>query len=170
MIIADLPTEPAPPKMSIHWSTSWAAGRFIKSQEIRAGRKIQPDEPWVIDENFLCFGLEPNMTGARRIRFEGKEIRVFPHEFSAMTPQKMERFITEEEAYDLVPGDAASDTLVKGILDGETRPIYEAALIDGCNHNQAIMTALGMDLTIEEPTFPAVGYYVMKEEYARYFG
>lgn len=118
--------------------------------------KIFPD--------LLGFGLDRNWIKARRIHYKGEDIRVFPDEYSIMQPENMYLYITGDEqsgpSHELVADSVASDREINAILDGETRPVYESALNEGATHAQAMLVALGMDITVESEDFPpAIGWY-----------
>jgi hypothetical protein len=116
------------------------------------------------------------MALARRINYQGQDLRVLPHEFSEQDAETMRLFVygVEDDEHDtashvLMSGNISEDILVKGVLDGETRPIYEAALIDGANEAQAMNTALGVDITLPDAHFPPVGWYRPRLPYAEIF-
>lgn len=46
---------------------------------------------------------------------------------------------------------------MKDIKSGERRTFYDAALVDGADHNQAIMVAMGFN--IDDMDFPPIGWY-----------
>ncbi len=120
---------------------------------------------------FFAVGHTPNGHGARRICFCGTDVRVFPHEFSILPNNRMKFYIEKHQVYELLPDSIAGEKLLGDVLDGETRPLYEAALLDGCNHNQAILTALGHDVTLEvDNDYPPIGWYRMKAKYRPEFG
>jgi hypothetical protein len=84
----------------------------------------------------------------------------------------MREYITSEFApYTLVEADvaAAEERLIQEVMEGELRPIYEAALLDGANEQQAKLTAMGMDFTMSDSEFPPVGWYRCRPEYAEMF-
>jgi hypothetical protein len=115
---------------------------------------------------------EPNWAGAMRILYAGAAIRVFPHEYSLMTPDKMQVYCVgdsnTEPSHILVPETESAGILHTMITDGDLRPIYDAALLDGCTPEQAYLTAMEIDIT-EQIDFPAVGWYKLHPAYAAYF-
>lgn len=111
---------------------------------------------------------EQNWVGARKIRYMGEDIRVFPNEFNPCTPQKMAELIFGE-AYELIPDDVATEKLLGTLKDSDQKVLYEYALLEGADHNQAVQAALGMDVTVNETQFPAVGWYRLRPEYAAFF-
>jgi hypothetical protein len=174
MVIKTLPIEkPVPPKLSVHWSTPWpfdgpkiaTKGRFKGLSRYESWKKLAADGAW---DAIPCFGREPDYANARRIRFAERDVRVWPHEFSAIKPEKM-RFLVNENALTLESSDVASDTLIEKALKKGQRFIYEAALVDGCNHAEAMMVAFGKDPTIPDADFPLIGWYKCADEYARMF-
>lgn len=161
MLIKPLPIElPVPPMLSVHWSTPWPMGR----------EKAKSARNWddVVEAYFEYRGRTPDTEHARRIRFVGRDIRIFPHEFSQLSPDKMMTFV-EEKVLLLEAGDVASDTLIEQRLKKGQREIYDAALVDGCDHAQATMVALGKDPTLPDAEFPPIGWYRCAEEYAQFF-
>jgi len=179
MLIKKLPTVVSPPKMSILWSTLWPyePSSYVKSRkketdEAKKQYKKEMDEGM----GMSAFGQEPDFENARRIYYKGENLRVWPHEFSVMTPEKMKDYIIVGQSHILVECDymdhisEGQEKKVKDlILDAITKPIYEAALIDGCNDNEARLVALGIDITTEEPDFPPISWYKIKPEYGNYY-
>jgi hypothetical protein len=193
MIIRVIPTDPSPPKFGIFWSVPWppeggelCAAMKRQDKRVEAEQRLRRCEATLLDDADVeailydslsdCrageilwvttpLGQEPYLAGARRIRYQDRDIRVFPHEFSPLDSAKMREFMP---AYELVPDNVAEDSMIAGVLDGETRPIYEAALMDGCSHHQAMSTALGMDITVSDAEYPAIGWYRLLPEYAAF--
>lgn len=194
MLIKKLPVKPSPPKLSIFWSVPWPAeGEIgvhaglcqICGQKPKKGRYknatatcdcgtptlVTPDDNDIRDPT--GFGREPNWVGARKIRYQGKDIRVFPHEFSKLKSENMRLYILGDDesdgdtrSHELVPEGVAEQEMVKAILDGETRPIYDQALGDGCTTAQAMAVAMGIDITLPDAEFPPLGWYRCRPEYA----
>jgi len=192
MLIKKLPTRPSPARMSIFWSTPWPDDHYAPRQSsqcrvcLEIPRKykdgfkcgcdgepdlISPEDQVVLDKSFL--GWEHNWTGARKINFAGQEVRVFPDEFSVIKPENLRLYILGDDtgpgSHEFVAGTVAEDVIIQGVLDGETRPIYEMALLDCANPAQAMAVALGMDITLPDSEFPAIGWYRCKREYAERF-
>jgi hypothetical protein len=194
MIIKNLPIQNPPPRYSIFWSIPWPSEdamilnslEFVKSEmnqddefppagfsRKRKRREFDPTikqtDHAIYSSNDTVFGCAtPNWFGARAIMYGGEKIRVFPHEFAVQPPEQMNYFINQEEAFNLVPDNVAEERSVNAILDGELKPIYEAALLEGANHNQALLVALEKDITIPDADFPPIGYYLLKEEWREY--
>lgn len=175
MIIKCLPIQNPPLKYSIFWSTPWPSDDgmtsaslklVLKSIRERDNYTVKPDDYAIYDIQDETFrGRTPNWVGARAIIYESEKIRVFPHEFTAQSNPNLDYFINQEQAYHLVADNVAEEQSVKVVLDGEMKPIYESALLDGANHNQALLTVIGMDITLPDADFPPIGYYVLREEY-----
>lgn len=179
-----LPTKPSPPKLSLFWSVPWPDEKFGKRQILEQKKNVSLyydedtiaeaddyDEIKNADVYYTTLGKEGNFNRARRILYAGESIRVFPHEFSELSNAKMKYFISEG-LYDFVAEGAASESLlgsITGELDKEGKTIYEAALLDGCNPEQAMATAMGIDLTVDDPEFPPLGWYKVKPEYGCVF-
>lgn len=161
ILIKKLPTLPSPPKLSFHWSTAWPEPKWVE------GQKKQMEDDY--DEAATLFpalgGFEPNWARARKIHWAGEDLRVFPHEFNLLTADRM-RFYLGENAYEFVAGDTATEQLRSEALDGETRPIFDAARLDGCDEMQALLVALGMDVSIPDAEFPPLGWYRCRPEIA----
>lgn len=190
MLIKKLPTSPSPPRLSIFWSVPWGVGfsEYANGQAegcCECGRsrnkcvcaggfvEVKPDDLDVDDGTGfdLEFGVRtPNWVHARKIHYKGHDIRVFPHEFSVVDKRRMAMYILHEAASHILVADStAEEAVLKGILDGETRPIYDLALMDGCTPAQAMATALGSDITLPDPDFPPIGWYRCRREYAEHF-
>ncbi len=157
LLTQKIPARPSPPRLAIFWSVPWpGAGQFV-----------------TVDSDYELVGQRPDWDNARRIRYEGQDIRVFPHEFRPVPPEEMSLFINGEDgdapSHYLVSEAAAEDQLVRRILEDDLRPIYDAALLDGCTEAQAMMTALEMDVTTPDAVFPPIGWYRCHPAYATAF-
>ena len=172
MLTTKLPTAPSPPKMGIFWSVPWPHEKYAQGQRQRASD--YPDERDVgqsLSRDIVLdpmFGKEPNWARARKIRFSGEDLRIFPHEFSEITTAKLRVYI-EGCVVDLVAEGAAEERAVQAVLDGDQRLVYDAALVDGCIPQQAMLVALGQDVSEPDADFPPVGWYRVKTEYATVF-
>ena len=179
MLTKKLPTQVSPPMMSIFWSVPWPYLPDCVAKAKARHRKSASTEKIITNydnHNGSPWGNEPDAKNARRIFYKSENIRVWPHEFSEMTPEKMKFYILDEQCHKLVKSDyvdIADDNKTKQaseeITDEITKLIYDAALLDGCNENQAKMVALGMDITIEDAEFPAIGWYRIKAGYGLHF-
>lgn len=112
-------------------------------------------------------GLDHDWAKARAIIHDGEKVRVFPDEFAPVSPETMHRYISEG-THELVPGDAAEQKIVGEIETGLQRVLYEEALVAGCDHAQALLTAMGQDPT-EGMEFPPIGWYKCHPAYKSYF-
>lgn len=113
----------------------------------------------------MWMGLEPNYFGAKRIVFEEEEFVIFPHEYSIVSLENMHIYM--EDSHELVPGNTAEKRFIRDNLSKGQRRIYDASLVDGCNHRQAILNVMGKPIDdFPEP----IGWYKMKPEYQAYFG
>lgn len=179
MIVKRPTCECSPPKLSIHWSVPWPNESFARMQVLNLestcdafpglndGVEFDQDEPMLYDP---IFGkAQPNWMGARRIRFMGRDVRIFPHEFSKLPLDRMRMYVLGYEdcegSHTFVAGDSAGETLLATIKDTEQKFVYDAALLDGCTPEQATIVALGGDITDEELTFPPIGWYQVKPEF-----
>ena len=184
MLTKKLPIDPEirPPILSIHWTVSWPQWEFAKSQLDRL-KHYKLDETasddlltdhWLPDMHGM--GWEPIWARARRILFKGTSIRILPHEFSVVSMEHMQLYLLGdandgvEPPYELVLSDTASDERIgEEIKSGRQRVLYEQALTDGCDHDLAVLTALGLDVTAQVE-FPPIGWYKLKPGYAEELG
>src|SRR5258708_29804302 len=135
----------APPYASIHWATPWTDTTILQSQRKReamfwgernkVGRKTtwelaedkQADETWLYMPTAL--GLEANWAGAVRLRWEGEDLRVFPHEFTPLDSDAMRMFVlgagVDEPSHELVTGEVPELTLLKGMLESDLSFQYD---------------------------------------------
>jgi hypothetical protein len=147
-----------PPPISIHWSVPW------------------PMDAKMCLQNFLTediWGKSGNPLTARKVVFNEHEFRLFDCEFSFLSAQNMEHFVlgleNEPPSHMLRPARGlAEKILIADVVDGERKPIYEAALLDGATEAQAFQTAMEVDV-LGGVQFPPVGWYECKEEYLRTF-
>lgn len=166
MLTAKLPTSVSPPKMSVHWAIPWPNMSYAAAQAKRLGEDYDVEADRFVDE--LCFGFEGNWARARAIFYRGEKLRIFPHEFSVLKPENM-RLYVEEGAIELVEDDLVTRYLGDRSLKTRTQhEVYGAALVDGCDHWQAMMVALGED-PFGGGEFPPVGWWRMTKAYADYF-
>lgn len=113
MLTKKPPTQPSPPRLSIHWSVPWPHEKYAQKQQEtcqRCGCRVQegvssskskkrgkhkltlgcicPGGPTIVTEEdreiYTELGAEHNWSGARAIEYKGERIRVFPDEFSIL--------------------------------------------------------------------------------------
>lgn len=160
MLNCKLPTKASPPKMSIHWTSPYPDKDIAEKQEKEKLKKLEDfsyyDETWR--------GKEPDFANARGFIYHNDRVRIFPHEFSEVSNKNLQLYLNEG-VYKLIHVKALAQLLDVN-LSKEKRVIYEAALLDGCDHYQAMMIALGQDPI---DTFPPIGWFKLTEEYANYF-
>jgi hypothetical protein len=123
------------------------------------------------------FGADANWAKARSIFYKGERIRVFPEEFSILTHENMSLYIGmtgDAPSHELVPDTVSSQKVVHEALEGSLKEVYDAALVDGCTHAQAVAMALGIGF--DDPagesglaSFPPMGWYRCIPEYALYY-
>ncbi len=186
MLTKKIAVHPSPPKMSIFWSTPWSDKRYAAEQLRRC--KNCGTEATKIGGEMVCgcnnfapidehtdliyspvgFGMEHNWVGARKIRYKSSDIRVFPDEFSTLEPERMRQYVaaSHELVIGEVPEDDTDQKLLAKILRRDEMGIRDAALVDGCDPQQAKLVALGMDFTLPDAEFPAIGWYRCRKEYA----
>jgi len=183
MLLKKLATEPSPPKLSLFWSTPWPPGGTPGKDAIREWKKLggQAGDLWVPEPDsfqhmrwgteVVCFRESlrlANWGEARKIRYGGCDIRVFPHEYGAMTAEAMNDYVVGG-SHVLETSEVAEDVIVSSMLRGVRLPIYESALLVGCTHAQAVAVAMGIDITLPDVVFPALGWYRCGSEYAAAF-
>lgn len=175
MLTDKLPTVVSPPKLGIFWSVPWPNIRITKRiMTIDSG--VLGGEPFVEMGEVTPGELYPGenqfnleqWSGARKIRYKGEDIRVFPREFNPVSVEFMQEMI-DGGAHELVTTNAAEQELIKRTLGKGQRQIFDAALMDGCNKAQATATALGQDVTLPDWNFPPIGWYRCIPQYAGYF-
>lgn len=181
MIIKKLPTQPSPPKMSIFWAVPWPDDKYAPEQK----KELENQKDWEWDEEgidgrkafgkdpetasfYTMFGKEPNWIGAVKIYYKRENIRVFPHEMSKLPLSRMKEYIDSGE-YEFVEEDTAQLSIPKMKLNPDTRGIFESALLDGCNTEQANMVLAGVNITEDEIDFPPQGWYRLSKNYAQIF-
>ncbi len=206
LVLAKLPTDPSPPKLSMHWSRADGRTEYARRQrqEIEAtqsgksrwrevglpdptsriGREreraalIEVDEDTTEQEPYfydsLGFGKVPNWIGARSISYKGQSLRLFPHEYKLLEPERMRGYIfglggEAIPSHELVPNTEADAAILGAIKEEDQRIVYDAALCDGCVHEQALLTALGVDLFASGAEIAPIGWYRCKREYAEAF-
>lgn len=135
------------------------AYRDLIDEDNEKVRTLLKDE--VTTSHFLGMkgGYEQNWVGSRKIIYGDETIRVFPSEY---TCTKIETFnnviIGYEGAYEMRFNSVAGKELERNALDGENRPIYEASLVDGASHPQALANALGYDVVTHIYDATEAGY------------
>jgi hypothetical protein len=152
----------------------------LLSQKIQAFMETQGDLLYDLDSGMLTgFGAESNWAKARKIEYKGETIRVFSNEFTAVTHENMALYIgcsdPDQASHELITSTVAENKLMNEVLEGDLREVYDAALVDGCSHSQAVGMALGIDIseTVDNSTqlaqFPLMGWYRCKPEYAQVY-
>jgi hypothetical protein len=99
-------------------------------------------------------GLSPNRAGKLRIMVNDHPVGIFPHEFSILTEENMSIYL-EDHCHELCLSGQAEEELEH--LTKEQKPIYEASLLDGCNHYEATLNSMGKKIVTGFP--PAIGWY-----------
>ena len=161
MIIKRIPTYPTPPRMSLHWSVFWPNEKYAKQQEERKKEdSLNPLNPG-------HWGIEPDFGTARKIIFEGEQIRIFDYEFSAPSPENLHIYINE--SHELMAGSVAEEDFINNTLCGKKKILYQSARIMGCDHYQAMLTVMGVDIFDPKYEVPPIGWYKIRPEYGQYF-
>ena len=99
-------------------------------------------------------GSSPNRAGKLRIMVNAHPVGIFPHEFSILTEENMSIYL-EDHCHELCLSGQAQEELEH--LTKEQKPIYEASLLDGCNHYEATLNSMGKKIITGFP--PAIGWY-----------
>lgn len=183
MLIKKLPTVVSPPKLSIFWAEPWPGNLKAMHPRHKANRsgilshhpEMSVEEDEIYEETMSPFGVDPEWDNAVKIFYKGSEIRVFPHEFSILSDERMRLYIfgdnNGDPSHQLVMADVATPEqfAINEILDEATKPIHDAALLDGASEAMATAVALGMDVSLPDSQFPPVGWYRCRVEYAEIF-
>jgi len=191
-IVKNIPTNPSPPKLSIHYSVPWinedavcdAYNRLshisnthldlgIIEYPIRntkydknkpTGEKIKTLEkcPKLFDD---MWGQTANPVYDVGIKYQGEKIRIHGYEYNEITVEHFQEIFPE--AYEFIALNEVRDAWADIKLSKEKRVIYEEALLDGCTEYQALQVVYGKMVQ----DFPApVGWYKLKKQYSDYFG
>lgn len=179
MLISKLPTRPSPPKLAIFWSIPWPTDdNFMSQYRALYDDLITPDEE-VLEMDYLYdeFGKQPNGQKARQILYKGQTIRVWANEFSVLGKENMRLYVLGDDnadpSHEFVPEGVASEKNLRNILEEDDRFIYDAALLDGCSHQQALQVALGNEVVESETGsdfgFAPIGWYRCVPGYAEIF-
>jgi hypothetical protein len=120
------------------------------------------------------FGEDPNYGTARKILFDGKEVRLFDCEFNKITAESMNLFIQGENGGDAShifrSGKSLAEKAIEAeIVSGDKKEIYDAALVDGATNEQAFLVSLAKDPLALDEFPPAIGWYECKPEYLSYY-
>ena len=176
LLTKKLSTEPSPPMMSIHWSTAWPNMTFYKIaiEHVRSFNDLANENIPEQYDTFIpsAWGKEQRWDKARAITYKGERIRVFPSEFDVITPEYMsELCLGDSPSYELVLSDINEIDIIskKRLKETDDLLVKDAAVIDGASEDQAILTAMGVDITLPDAEFPPVGWYRCKKEYAQIF-
>ena len=185
MLIKKLPTEISPLKLSLFYSyklkpteqeiervlkahdtEGYVYNNFIKSHYIdeQAKKTFKRIERMDKIPDLFGWGYVPNELRAVWINYKNEKIKVYPHEYSIITPENLKLYMTN--SHELVPDNYGTEQLKNISLTKGQRFIYDAALIDGCDEYQAMMVALGKDPS-EIP--PPIGWWRCKQEYAKIY-
>lgn len=90
---------------------------------------------------------------------------MFPHEYAVQTVDKMRLWVFGDgepggdPTHVLQENNVASAMMLQQALETDLRILFDAALLDGCNEQQAMAVTMGMDITDDQIEFPNVGWY-----------
>jgi hypothetical protein len=199
MLTKKLPTDPSPPKLSLHWATPWPVEsrakvidnlRLIQDFNEGKGEQIPVSQATAAYEDlngidpgsnpndeyfFDMWGKVPNPVKAWRINYKETDIRVWAHECKVQDGPSMQMWVFGMEgehipSHELVTvGNAKDAMLLRAALETDLQGIYDAAMIDGCTPEMAQMVALGHPVDDETVDFPPIGWYRAKHEFAVYY-
>lgn len=173
ILTSKLPTNPSPPKLSIHWAVPWPLSQDMIDSQVR--ESVFMDNENMDHEVFYTdWGKEPNVRLPVKIHYKGNDIRVWKHEFNYLTPDKMRDYVLgpdegENGTHILMEGTKSDQALLRAAMDTDLRGIYDAALIDGCNPEMAKLIAMGMNFNDETLEFPPICWYKVHPEIHGYF-
>lgn len=186
-----LPTNPSPPKLSIHWATPWGDSSpaiaqqaelerveddiMVYGEDFRIIEKI--DDAYIRYNPLAMFGYEHDEINAVGINYKGERLKLFPNEFNIVKPENMKLYIfgdsnfpdEDSASHHLVPSSEVDTLLLKTAEETALRHVKEAAMLDGCNEAQALALLMGMDIESAIAEFPPVGWYRCRVEYACMF-
>lgn len=108
-------------------------------------------------------GFTPNNLGKMRIIVNNENVGIFPHEFSKIKKEDMKEYL--EKSHKLVMTDYIKE--VFDTFDEDQKFIRDAAMLDGCDYDQASRVAIGKDPAFDFPT--PLGYYSCHEKYRSLF-
>jgi len=179
MLIKKLPVHNPPPMMSLHWSVPWPYERSVEKQidtkEARAKEKKNPRKAvrftgQYVGPYFLnnATGLEPKGDTARKIFYKEQSIRIWEYEFSVITPENMQLYING--SHKLIPDSVAEEDFLNSVLKGKKKILYQSARVMGCDHYQAMLVCMGIDIFDPKYEVPPLGWYKIRPEYGEYFG
>jgi hypothetical protein len=196
LLIKKIPTRPSPSKLSIFWSVPWPHEHYSIQQAEQWLDENEHEEEFYLDDrgehlsremlikkalleyathniHVGATGVEHNWAGARKIHFANTDIRIFPDEFKLLSNDAMAKYVgvSDEASHVLIPSSVADATLIQEVLSGSLREIFDAAMVDGASDTQAQAMAFGVDVSEENflSSFPAIGWYRCKYEYAKIF-
>lgn len=124
-----------PPYLSIHWSEEWIDFSRV-GEQIKKFREeiIEKDTTFLVDE----FGYEHNELGARGIVFNGEKYKVFPDEYSFVSPENLYIFATEESCYEFILDEQIAATFNMQ----EYKEFIDALLLETDNKNLLILVSV----------------------------
>lgn len=163
------PRQPQPRKRAKKKPDPTQRDRTLDEMATAQAMAEAEDEPYFFDPDGLP-GRDMNWIAARKIVYQGETIRVFPHEFSKLTNRNMAFYVLGDGNDDgqpshyLIPETVAEEQYRLEALDGDLRPIYDAALVDGCTPNQALLMAMGVDVSADAPDIQPLGWYRLTPE------
>ena len=184
MLIKKLPTVVSPPKLSLFYSykhrpTEDEINRCLKAYiwaEYGGLRVTAHLEDKELRDKYIAiikdtdkirdglFGYVPNEFKAVWIYYKNEKIKVYPHEYSILTPENLKSYMIK--SHELMSDNYATEQIQNTKLCKGQRFVYDAALVDGCDDFQAIMVALGKD-PLDIP--PPIGWWRCKPKYAQVY-
>lgn len=174
ILTAKLPTNPSPPKLSIHWAVPWPLSQDRIDKQVRDNVFLDNEN---IDDEYFFFcdwGKEPNYRLPVKIHYKGHDIRVWKHEFNYLTPDRMRDYVAGGDTggngtHLIVEGTKSDQALLRAAMDTDLRGIYDAALIDGCNPEMAKLLAMGMQYNDDTLEFPPICWYKLHPDLTGYY-
>lgn len=102
------------------------------------------------------WGASPNSAMAVKLVVNNEAVKVWGYEYKELSSEKLKCFV-EAGWYELRMATVAEQQF-EFTLDNDTRPIYDAALVDGCTEFEAKLVAMGVDI-IDRIEIPPIGWY-----------
>lgn len=143
-------------------AANWLPKLEVLLEEYRAGDgKLMPPGSW---------GFEGDPTRSVVVRKDSQDIRLWPHEFVPNSGGLLCKLIAED-VVEFHMESVAEQELLRGILERNTEQafVYDAALVDGCTHDQAVAVALGVNIGDEDCGVLPLGWYRIDRKWAKAF-
>lgn len=117
-------------------------------------KKKVKDDPNFSDytEYMDCFGFNADRTKDVRINYNGREVVLLSYDYKELEDEVLNELLNEPGLYEFIQNE---QPVKETIFDSDQKFVYDAALLDGCNEEQAIQVAMGSELN----QWSTYGYY-----------